>query len=186
MGISIEEYRKLTKQDGKNPLRQIQGSINHLLGENFENRISDICKYYEINNIAKIEKTPEPMKILKHVENGHFEAIFTKAAQPDFKGCKKGGKTIVFDAKFTESDRIRYQVLSDYQRETLVSYKDLGADSFILVGFADGKIYKVEIDTWNNMKQEFGRKYILQQELEKNGLEVKKNKNGIIDFIEGQ
>ena len=182
MGISIEEYRKLTKQEGKNPLRQIQGSINHLLGEN-ENRITEICKYYELNDIAKIEKTPEPMKILKHVDNGHFEAIFTKAAQPDFKGCKKGGQTIVFDAKFTESDRIRYQVLSDYQKETLLNYQKMGADSFILVGFADGTIYKVGIDKWNNMKQEFGRKYILQQELDEIGLEVKKNKNGIIDFI---
>ena len=183
MGISIEEYKKMIKPDKKNPKRQIQGSINHLLGESFENRISDICKYYEIEGIAKIEKTPEPMKVLKHVENGHFEAIFTKSAQPDFKGCKKGGQTIVFDAKFTESDRIRYPVLSDNQRETLVNYKDLGADSFVLVGFSDSKIYKIGIDKWNNMKEEFGRKYILQQELEDKGFEVKKNKKGIIDFI---
>lgn len=184
MGISIEEYKKLVGKQNKNPLRQIQGQINHYLGENFENRITDICKYYEINNLAKIEKTPEPMKILKHIENGHFETIFTKAAQPDFKGCIKGGRTVVFDAKFTEADRITYGALSDYQRETLLNYQELGAMAFVVIGFSNGKIYKVGINEWNNMKQSFGRKYILQQELDEMLLEVPKSKNGIPDFLE--
>ena len=185
--MSIEEYKKLTRsfeEKSKNPKRQLQGQINHFLGENFENRITDICKYYEINNLAKIEKTPEPMRVLQHINNGHFEAIFTKAAQPDFKGCIKGGKTVVFDAKFTESDRITYQVLSDNQREALLNYKELGAISFIIVGFSNGKIYKIGIDTWNNMKEEFGRKYILQQELDEMGLVVNKTRKGILDFLE--
>lgn len=184
MGMSIEEYKKLVCKGNKNPLRQIQGKINHCLGENFENRITDICKYYEINNLAKIEKTPEPMKILKHIDNGHFETIFTKAAQPDFKGCIKGGRTVVFDAKFTEADRITYQALSDYQRETLLNYKELGAMSFIIVGFSNGKIYRVGIDKWDSMKQDFGRKYILQHELDEMLCEVPKAKNGIPDFLE--
>lgn len=184
MGISIEEYKKLVSKQNKNPLRQIQGKINHYLGENFENRITDICKYYEINNLAKIEKTPEPMKILKHIENGHFETIFTKAAQPDFKGCIKGGTTVVFDAKFTEADRITYGALSDYQRETLLNYQKLGAMAFVIVGFSNGKIYKVDIKEWNNMKQNFGRKYILQQELDERLLEVPRAKSGIQDFLE--
>ena len=187
MGMSLEEYKKLTTYEKqgktKNPYRQIQGKINHYLGENFENKITDICKYYELNNLAKIEKTPEPMKILQHIDNGHFEAIFTKAAQPDFKGCIKGGKTVVFDAKFTESDRITYQALSDFQRETLLNYENLGALSFVIVGFSNGNIYKIGIDTWNNMKQIFGRKYILQTELEEMSLLVNKNKNGIADFL---
>ena len=184
MGMSIEEYRKLVCKQNKNPLRQIQGKINHCLGESFEDRITDICKYYEINNLAKIEKTPEPMKILKHIDNGHFETIFTKAAQPDFKGCVKGGRTVVFDAKFTEADRITYQALSDFQRETLLNYQDLGAMSFVIVGFSNGKIYRVGIDKWTNMKQDFGRKYILQQELDEMLFEVPKAKNGIPDFLE--
>ena len=184
--MSIEEYKKLTQsleEKTKNPKRQLQGQINHFLGENFENRVTDICKCYEMNNLAKIEKTPEPMRVLQHINNGHFEAIFTKAAQPDFKGCIKGGKTVVFDAKFTESDRITYQVLSDNQREALLNYKELGAISFIIVGFSNGKIYKIGIDTWNNMKEEFGRKYILQQELDEKGLVVSKTKNGVADFL---
>ena len=36
-----------------------------------------------------------------------------------------GGRTVVFDAKFTEKDRITYQALSDFQRETLLNYQNL-------------------------------------------------------------
>lgn len=184
MGMSIEEYRNLIQKDEKkSPKYQLRGKINHDLGKNFEEQIESICTVYEMNNIAKIEKTPEPMKILKHIENGHFETIFTKSAQPDFKGTVKGGKTIVFDAKFTEADRINYAVLSDYQRETLLKYKELGAEAFVLVGFISGNMYRVDIDIWNNMKENFGRKYIREQELEELNFKAKKNKSGIIDFL---
>lgn len=187
MGMSIEEYKKIVNASSgktKSPNRQIQGRINRFLGENFENRVTDICSYYERKNLAKIEKTPEPMKIIQHIENGHFESIFTKAAQPDFKGCIKGGRTVVFDAKFTESDRITYQVLSDHQRETLLYYFKLGAMSFVLVGFSNGDIYKIDINIWDEMKERFGRKYILQTELDEMLLNVKKMKNGMADILE--
>ncbi len=185
MGMSIEEYKKLVKVPiEKNPKRQLQGKINRLLGENFENRVTDVCDYYERLKLAKIEKTPEPMKILQHIDNGKFEAVFTKAAQPDFKGCIKGGRTVVFDAKFTEADRITYQALSDFQRESLLYYFNLGAMSFVLVGFANGDIYKIEINIWNEMKERFGRKYILQSELDEMLLKVNRMKNGMADILE--
>lgn len=185
MGISIEEYKKMVGNGnniGKNPNRQLIGRINHGLGENFEAQVEDICSIYENKKLAKIEKTPEPMKILKHIEDGKFETVFTKVAQPDFKGTIKGGKTVVFDAKYTESDRITYQVLSDFQRETLLQYKELGAMAFVLVGFADGAIYRIDIETWASMKENFGRKYLKQEELEEMSLRAKETK-GIIDFL---
>lgn len=186
MGMSIEEYKKLIQNEsyGKNPRRQLQGRANREYGKNFEEEVETICNVYEINNLARIEKTPEPMKILKHIDNGHFETVFEKSAQPDFKGTIKGGRTVVFDAKFTGSDKIRYQVLSDFQRETLLKYHSLGAVSFVLVGFVDGKVYKIDIDTWNNMKEKFGRMYIKQEELEELGFKSPKTKNGITDFLE--
>ena len=185
MGISLEEYKKIVSKnsENKNPIRQLQGKINKEWGQNFEEQIELICKVYEQNKIAKIEKTPEPMKILKHIENGHFETVFTKAAQPDFKGTIKGGITVVFDAKFTESDRIKFQALSDYQRETLLVYSELGAIAFVLVGFFDGSIYKIDINTWSNMKQIFGRKYIKKDELEQMNLKASKSSNGSVDFL---
>lgn len=123
------------------------------------------------------------MKILKHIENGRFESVFLKAAQPDFKGTIKGGRTVVFDAKFTESSKISYQVLSDHQRQILTQYDELGAMAFVLVGFSDGKMYRIDIKTWNNMQEIFGHKHIKQTELEENQFDVKKMKNGWIDFL---
>lgn len=194
MGISVDEYRELIKkQNGSSnrgkavhdPARQLQGKINRELGKNFENTVDTICQVYEYNGLARIEKTPEPMKILKYLEQGRFEAVFEKDAQPDFKGTVKGGRTVVFDAKFTEADRIKYQVLSDHQRETLQKYSELGAMAFILVGFANGKIYKIDINEWINMKRDFGRLYITQEELDSlNDKEVTNiNKNGVVDFL---
>jgi len=185
MGISVEEYRKLVSNEinKKSPIRQLQGKINREYGKNFEEEVSTICDFYEMNKLARIEKTPEPMKILKHIENGRFETVFEKSAQPDFKGTIKGGRTVVFDAKFTESDKIRYQVLSDYQRETLLKYSELGAIAFILVGFMDGKIYKIDIDVWTSMKEKFGRLYIRQDELDELNYRAIKVKNGVTDFL---
>lgn len=136
-----------------------------------------------MNGLAVIEKTPEPMKILKHIENGRFEAVFLTSAQPDFKGTIKGGKTVVFDAKFTESSKISYPVLSEHQRQVLTEYDKMGAKAFVLVGFADGKMYPIDIKTWNNMQNIFGHKHIKQTELEENQVGAKKMKNGIVDFL---
>jgi recombination protein U len=183
MGMSIEEYKKIVSKEVKNPKRQLQGQRSHGIGQNFEMQVEEICKIYEMNMLAKIEKTPEPMKILRHLENGVFEAVFTKAAQPDFKGVLKGGRTVVFDAKFTESDKITYQVLSDFQRETLLKYDSLGAMAFVLVGFADGSVYKIDIKEWSQMQNLFGRKSIKQVELNEAGYKVNKTKRGVIDFL---
>ena len=193
MGISVEEYKELVKKQGgssnrgkevHDPNRQIQGKINREFGKIFENTVDMICQVYEMNGFARIEKTPEPMKVLRYVDGGKFEAVFEKSAQPDFKGVVKGGRTVVFDAKFTEADRIRYQVLSDFQREALLKYSELGAIAFVLVGFKNGKIYKIDINEWVNMKQDFGRLYIKQSELDELNHEALTNsKGGVVDFL---
>ena len=185
MGMSIEEYKKIVSKGckAKNCNRQLQGKINRDLGKTFEEQVEAICDIYKLNKLAIIEKTPEPMKILNYIEDGRFEAVFTKSAQPDFKGTLVGGRTVVFDAKFTESDRITYQALSDFQRETLLAYQELGAMAFVLVGFVDGAIYNIDIKTWANMKELFGRKYIKQEELEEMDLRIKRAKNGVVDFL---
>lgn len=153
-------------------------------GKNFEAQIEAISEIYRLQKLAMIEKTPEPMKILKHIENGRFEAVFEKSAQPDFKGILKGGRTVVFDAKFTESNKIAYHALSDHQREVLLQYDALGAMAFVLVGFADGKMYPIAIKTWEHMQEIFGHKHIKQEELEKQQGRAKEAKNGMIDFLE--
>ena len=186
MGMTLEEYKKILQTENvykKNLKRQLQGRINHELGKNFEDQIESICDSYKLNKLAIIEKTPEPMKVLRHIENGHFETIFTKSAQPDFKGILKGGQTVVFDAKFTEAEKITYQALSEYQREALTAYSEFGAMAFVLVGFCDGSISRVDIKIWNDMKNIFGRKHIKKEELEEMSVKAKRAKNGIIDFL---
>ncbi len=185
--MSIEEYKKIVlQQEGgkrKSAVRQLQGKINRELGKNFEEQIEAIAEIYKFDKMAIVEKTPEPMKILKHIENGRFETVFLKSAQPDFKGTIKGGRTVVFDAKFTESTAISYQALSDHQREVLMQYDELGAMAFVLVGFADGNMYKIDIKTWRNMKEIFGHKHIKQQEMEEHQLKAQHAPNGMIDFL---
>ena len=103
MGVSVEQYKQMiAKTNGVNVKKQLVGKKINSLGKNFEFQIENICRIYEEKKLAKIEKTPEPVKVLQHIDNGHFDAIFTKAAQPDFKGTLKGGRTVVFDAKFTK------------------------------------------------------------------------------------
>lgn len=188
MGISVEEYHNLInkKTRGKlnpNPNRQILGKSNRELGKKFEEEVQVICDIYEKSNLARIEKTPEPMKIIKHIDEGRFETVFEKNAQPDFKGTLKGGRSVVFDAKYTEADRIKYSVLSKYQREVLIKYQELGAMAFVLVGFKNGGIYKVDINEWSSMKERFGRQYILQTELDELGYGSAINQKGYMDFL---
>ena len=185
MGMSIEEYRNLSLNGNvaKNENRQIQGKANRSLGKNFEEQVEILCEIYKLNKLAIVEKTPEPMKILKHIESGRFETVFTKVAQPDFKGTIKGGRTVVFDAKYTESNKITYQALSENQRETLLAYDELGAMAFVLVGFSNGEIYHIDIKIWENMKKIFGVKHIKLEELEKGNFKSKKLNNGIVDFL---
>lgn len=64
-----------------------------LAGSYFEAMISGSCDYYLDRGLAKIEKTPEPMKPLGPKNyKGQFLACYTKQAQPDYKGTLKGGR----------------------------------------------------------------------------------------------
>ena len=65
-----------------------------------------------------------------------------------------------------------------------MQYDELGAIAFILVGFADGSMYKVDIKTWSNMKEIFGRKNIKKEELEQMNPKNIKSKKGVYDFLE--
>ena len=84
--------------------RQYQGYRNRELGAGLEEYIKAACEVYRLYNLAEVEKTPEPVKVMgpKHqLSNGAFgfEGVFTAQAQPDFKGTLKGGRSVVFEAK---------------------------------------------------------------------------------------
>ena len=151
----------------KNVQRQIKGKQSKIAGEYFENMITGACSYYYNKNLANIEKTPEPMKVLKPMpkQPGKFIACFTKAAQPDYKGTIQGGRAIVFEAKHTDDYRIERKRLTDEQMEGLEKHHKLGALSFVLVSFELQDFYRIPWTVWRDMKDIYGRQYLKPDEI---------------------
>ena len=154
--MTAEEYRA-----------SIQGKQNRSQGLDFESTIDEACEYYKGLKQAYIEKTPEPMKILAVLNRklGHFKACFTKSAQPDYKGTMAGGRAVNFEAKHTEQDRIKQDVVTQTQWESLDLHEAMGAMCFVLVSLGM-KYYRVPWAKWKTMKADCGHKYMNAADLE--------------------
>ena len=131
----------------------LQNKKNRSDGAYFENIINNSCDWYKKRGIAFIEKTPEPMHVVRPFQTGGFMAFFEKQAQPDYKGTIKGGLSVVFEAKYTSKDKIEYKRLTDTQLNSLYLHYNLGAIAFILVYMGLQDFYKVPFDVWYNMKK---------------------------------
>lgn len=105
----------MTKE--KDPRRQLMGKISKAKGKHFEERLDASFAYYRDRGYAIIEKTPEPMRPTKNLGNGKFIAFFEKKAQPDYKGTIKGGRTVMFEAKFTAKERMEQDRVEREQGE---------------------------------------------------------------------
>lgn len=150
-------------------------------GQLFERLIDQACLYYRMKGLAMIEKTPEPFRVKKKNQDNTFTGWFTGNAQPDYKGTVQGGQALVFEAKFTSKDRIKKSVVTDNQAVCLDIHEEMGA----LVGVCCmiGKTAAfVPWDHWKQMKELFGRQYLLESELmEKYQVPTP----GYIDFLKG-
>lgn len=147
------------------PRRQITGAINKARGKQFEQRLDAAFEYYSKRGFAAVEKTPEPMQPIKPCGNGKFIAFFVKKAQPDYKGTLKGGRAVMFEAKFTSGDRIEQSRVTDGQAEYMSRQSALGARCYVVAGFASGSVYRVPWEVWTDMKSRFGRKYVTEADL---------------------
>lgn len=156
----------MTEQEHQQILRIHQGKVSRLRGEQFEDLISAGCDYYREQMIADIEKTPEPMKPIKAMANGRFVAVYTKAAQCDYKGYLRGGHAVYFEAKSTETGRMEFDRLTQNQRDRLERAHQMGATAFVLVCFSMDTFHRIPWEVWRDMKQHFGHKYITPQEVE--------------------
>ena len=150
----------------KDPRRQLQGAVSKAQGQRFENRLDASFAVYKEHGFAIIEKTPEPMHPVKNLGGGKFIAFFQKQAQPDYKGVVKGGRAVMFEAKFTRTDRIEQSRVSPGQTEYLDRHQALGARCYVLAGFSSGNVYRLPWNVWRNMKKAFGRKYITEDDVE--------------------
>lgn len=135
-------------EEAKSPASQAQGSISHALGESFEAQILTACEYYRSICHAEIDKTPEPIKVIsgRHQNPSgcwSFEAVFTKQAQPDFQGTIDGGRSVVFEAKATDKDRILQSAVTHEQAYAMQSHAQKGALVFVLVCLRGRAVYRV-------------------------------------------
>ncbi len=135
----------------------------------FEHMIENGCEWYASQGIACIEKTPEPMRPIRPAgekRDGRFIAVYTKQAQPDFKGALADGSCIVFDAKSTMGDILRDSVVTAAQKEAFTRYEAMGARCYIIatLGFTD--FYRIPWNRWSCMKELNGHKYFTRSDLE--------------------
>ena len=151
-------------QHEKDPLRQWLGKKAKAMGKQFESLLDESFAYYDETGFACIEKTPEPMKPIKDLGNGKFIACYEKKAQPDYKGTVKGGRSVMFEAKFTSTERMEQSRVTKGQTEYMNKHQKLGARCYVVIGFATGNVYRFLWDDWCNMKTIFGRKYVMESD----------------------
>lgn len=162
----------------------IKGAQSRASGEQFEGLINASCQFYEERGIAAIDKTPEPMKVLRvyNRKKGQFISCFAKQAQPDYKGILMDSTMILFDAKHTGKDRISRDVVTTEQEECFEKYEKHGARCYLVVSLRFEKFYRVPWNIFRDMKILLGHKYMNESEL--SPYEVK-YKNGVLRFLDG-
>ena len=143
-------------------------------------------KHFAMRGYAEVDKTPEPFKVTsgRHKnQNGMFifEGVFTKQAQPDFQGTLKGGRSIVFEAKTSTSDRIEQSVVTLEQKRALISHEALGAWAYVMVSLSLRSFYRVPWVVWSEMKERFGRKYMTEEDLKPFAVSMR---NGILQIFD--
>jgi recombination protein U len=146
-------------------IKRFRGMRSNAQGHIFEDHIKRACRIYAAHGQAVIDKTPEPFRVLRKNSDGVFTGRFTALAQPDFQGTLKNGRSIVFEAKYTGADRIRRNVLTQEQKETLEAHRVLGACAFVVCGI-QSRFYTVPWQVWRDMKQIFGRQYLKPEDIE--------------------
>lgn len=145
--------------------QQWQNTMNNAQGHYFEEAIITACMTYQLQGKAEIDKTPEPFRVMSKECNGIFTGRFIAAAQPDFKGTLKGGRSIVFEAKYTSTERLNRNILTDEQMRSLDHHYRLGALAGVCAGIRD-RYYFIPWLYWRDMKIIYGRQYLTAVDLE--------------------
>lgn len=144
--------------------KSYQSHANNRAGKDFEDLILAGCEYYRRKGIAEINRVPEHFRVLRTFRDGSFLGRFTGLAQQDFSGTLRGGQSIAFEAKATQSDRIKFSVLSKEQMDKLALHHSLGAITGVCCRVKNTCGF-VPWETWSNMKQHYGRLYMTENEV---------------------
>ena len=165
--------------DKRRAALQYQNKVNNAQGHFFEGAIKAACALYSERERADVDKTPEPFRVMEKSRDGIFKGRFTARAQPDFQGTLAGGRSIVFEAKYTTTDKMRRDVLTDAQKFALEQHHNAGALAAVCVGIRD-KFYFVPWLVWRDMKECFGRLYVTAADLE----QMRVKFNGAVLFLD--
>lgn len=149
----------------KDIYRQMRGALAHARGKQFEERLDVAFEYYRAHGLADIQKTPEPMRVVKNLGNGKFVAFFEKKAQADYSGVLAGGRAIAMEAKSTKADRIEQGRVTPEQGNFLELHQSMGALCFVLAELSGGNVYRLPWVVWRDMKDIFGRKSVTEEDL---------------------
>lgn len=144
-----------------------RNKTNNMQGKIFEKLIQMGCEKYALKGIAFIEKIPEdfhPQEIDKATNKA--TGFFKAKAQPDFQGTLSGGRSICFEAKMTTTDKLHQKVITQNQANCLDHHEALGAYAGVCCMIKRTTAF-IPWGNWKAMKEEFGRKYITEKELEK-------------------
>lgn len=145
-------------------------SQNRNSGSSFESLLQSMFDYQHSKGTMYIQKTPEPMRCIKNMDNGKFMAVYGSKSQPDFKGCTKDGICLIVEAKHTSSDRILLSCIDSAkndEKKYLDNYMAMKSICYMAVQFGYSNPCMIPYDVFSGMKEIYGRKYMLKEECNK-------------------
>lgn len=149
---------------------RIRGKRSKSLGAMFEKGLENVFSRLAQRGVACIMKTPEPLKVLPSTRRGHvFNAVFTEKAQPDYTGTLRGGRSVMIEAKATETDRITQDRVLASQAALLDKHSRLGAVCGVIVCLNFEAYGYIPWEAWKELKKITGHKYVNAADLKQQG-----------------
>ena len=161
-------------------MNRIRGRKAKSNGARFELVIEHACSVYAHKGIAMIEKTPEPLKMIRAGRGSEVVAVFEKKAQPDFQGTLQGGRSIVFEAKHTNDTNIKFDRITPTQHKYLAKHDALGAMVYIIISFSFKRFFLVPYIAWVDMEEALNKKSVNAQDLEEYEIDLER---GFLNFL---
>lgn len=157
-------FAEIEKQKDREVKQKLKSRTANDNGLEMEKAIKIAAERYLADGRLKVIKTPEPFRVIKKGNAGKAIIRFEGHAEPDFIGTLAGGRCIVFESKYTTTDKIAFSVLTDHQAKSLAEHHEMGALAGVCVGMRD-RYYFVPWGIFGNMKVLFGRQYVREEDI---------------------
>ena len=168
------------KGERERTAKQYRAAMSNGRGRIHEQMIEGACRVYAGEGRAYILKVPEPFRVItKNRGRGIATVQFTAHAQPDFVGILKGGESIAFEAKHTDSGKLLQRVVTATQAAALQRFHDLGGAAAVCAGIGD-ECFMIPWEIFSHMKEVFGRQYVTAADI----AEYKVKFDGVIWFLD--